>query len=62
VGAVAALVTVNLSEDLYRGQAADGDVNSYIFPLSVDCTDPTGYERISGGFIQESYESPAYIS
>ncbi|CEL09641.1 hypothetical protein ASPCAL12774 [Aspergillus calidoustus] len=48
VGAVAALVTVNLSEDLYRGQAADGDVNSYIFPLSVDCTDPTGYERISG--------------
>ncbi|KAJ0413643.1 transcription factor IIIC subunit delta N-term-domain-containing protein [Aspergillus carlsbadensis] len=48
VGAVAALVTVNLSKDLYRGHAADGGMNAYIFPLSVDSTDPTGYERIGG--------------
>jgi hypothetical protein len=52
VGAVAALVTLNLSEDLYRGRAVDGGVNSYVFPLSVDCSDPTGYERITGRFIQ----------
>ncbi|KAL3484808.1 transcription factor IIIC subunit delta N-term-domain-containing protein [Aspergillus germanicus] len=48
VGAVAALVTLNLSEDLYRGRAVDGGVISYIFPLSVDSMDPTGYERITG--------------